>query len=654
MSQTYSHLIVVPSDLVDHSEFTKPNRDTFLGKYTSDGGKNYQTLQEAQQACLVSDEASGITKERKNTYTLRLSNRLQGSPNGEISWLKRSSAPDGYADPEEPLENNTGAPSDFHPPIFIPESAMNKLPKWYKDSNLPGNGMRSKLDQDRWDSIDRVFSSLVAGDTHGTHGRYLTSKAKIIEMGGGFANLNDDIARWNKRGIGAEALMNYEAWFGSLSPDDLGKAFGYHPAYIARYTGNGNFEQHVLFADRYENSCKLVLELEEELPVQEVGWTFTPWDRNNCTSFQVTTMDATGSKSSWASVDVPRSTAVQVIQSVQAKTGFDLTPAIGEIEPAVRSSRDVYKAALNKTTREGADSFTKVSTMDGYTNPKDPEMLLQPTNSYDELYEDAAHAQRFVKEVVAPNTDWSRTELNEEWKQNYDEEHGEGAHRNFQAIKSSDGLIQGLQTVVDPGLKSKERSMAKALYKYKRPDGTVRWRRLRDLSRLAVEFEDAPSLLKGMEVIEGSFEVLQCENRFRQPTALGWRDISFLLKVPVPTPRQWHITEVQCYLKDFADARSMAHGYYETIRSKLPDICSIPINQLDNVQYIVNEELVEGYQVHRGEGQEGKHTISTTMARRGTPTPTRTIEIDFEDTGNGGYGGQRIVFLHVLGPSSGH
>ena len=127
--------------------------------------------------------------------------------------------------------------------------------------------------------------------------------------------------------------------------------------------------------------------------------------------------------------------------------------------------------------------------------------------------------------------------------------------------------------------------------------------------------------------------------------------ISFLLKVDVPTSRGYHIAELQCYLKDFAEARDLAHSYYETIRSELPGACRIPINELDRVQYIVNEELVEGRQIHRGKGSEGKEYLSTTMARMpGHSVPTKLVDIKFEGTGNSGYGGQRLVFLHIFGP----
>jgi len=44
--------------------------------------------------------------------------------------------------------------------------------------------------------------------------------------------------------------------------------------------------------------------------------------------------------------------------------------------------------------------------------------------------------------------------------------------------------------------------------------------------------------MAGIKVIEANFNVLQCENRFQNPTPLGWSDISFLIKVEVPTERK--------------------------------------------------------------------------------------------------------------------
>lgn len=548
------------------------------------------------------------------------------------------------------LNTDTQRPVEFLAEWLLSRSSLGKrVPDWYASDYAPGSSRRENAIAQRssWERVDRVFKDVFSGDSGGLGARNLSKCAKVVSMSGWNKQLSDV----NERDMEAAALLNYDLWFGRVPPDHLRNAPGYHPHFLASVLGLKDFEGKVLFSEDRRSTAQISLELPREMEVQEVGWTFTPWDRNNCTSFQVTTTDSAGRCTQWDTVDVPRTTAAQVINSVMVKTGFDISPAIGQIEPAVRASRDVYKAALQKMRSEGGKGVEIIQAMEDYTVPKDPAAMLQPTNELELLYEDAAHAQRFVKSIVAPRTEWAATEINETWKMAYNKNHGEGAHRNFRAIKATDGVIHGLQAVVDPGLKSRERATAKASYKYRDEQGNVQWRRLRDLSRFALEFENAKAQVEGIKTIEANFTVLQCENRFRQPTPLGWSDISFLLKVDVPTSRGYHIAELQCYLKDFAEARDLAHSYYETIRSELPGACRIPINELDRVQYIVNEELVEGRQIHRGKGSEGKEYLSTTMARMpGHSVPTKLVDIKFEGTGNSGYGGQRLVFLHIFGP----
>ncbi|KAJ1461707.1 hypothetical protein M885DRAFT_506786 [Pelagophyceae sp. CCMP2097] len=557
-----------------------------------------------------------------------------------------ASADAGTAPPSKP-QVGSGAAGTPSRGKLMSEANAAKLPSWFRLA-LASEVPKART-TDEWLAIEGVFDGLATGDTEGLGDRNLSSKARVVAVEG----FHKTAAELNQRGLDAPSLLNYDAWCGALPPDDLSKRPGYHPYYAAQQQSPSiDFESKVLFSMNDVRCASLSLELPQEALVQEVGWTFTPWDRNNCTAFRVTTKDGGGNATSWDAVDVPRTTAAQVVRSIQTKTGFDVTPAIGLIEPAVRASRDVYRAALGKMLKGGGGAVARVRDMASYTVPTDPGALLQPTNDLEALYEDAAHAQRAIKALVAPGTAWARTEIDEAWKVAYNTEHGAGAHRDFRAIKATEGVVAGLQTVVDPGLKSRERATAKASYKYLAEDGrTVLWKRLRDISRFALEFDTAEALLKGVGTVQQTFDVVQCENRFRQPTPLGWSDISFLLRVKVPTSREYHVAELQLYLRDFAQARDLAHTHYETIRTTLPTQCRIPMDKLDEVQYIINEELVQGRQVHRGGGEKGFEYMSTTMARMpGRPVPTKTVDIVFEGAGNHGYGGQRICFLHILGP----
>ena len=53
-------------------------------------------------------------------------------------------------------------------------------------------------------------------------------------------------------------------------------------------------------------------------------------------------------------------------------------------------------------------------------------------------------------------------------------------------------------------------------------------------------------------------DVVEIENRFRNPTVLGWRDVTMLVAIPLPDGVK-HIAEVQFQLMTFTRARSEAH-----------------------------------------------------------------------------------------------
>lgn len=117
----------------------------------------------------------------------------------------------------------------------------------------------------------------------------------------------------------------------------------------------------------------------------------------------------------------------------------------------------------------------------------------------------------------------------------------------------------------DPGIKSGGRLQDKAMIKYKGD-----WSQMKDVSRFAIYYPDAQSLLSGLEKLKREFTCVKIENRFRRPTVLGWRDVTLLLEEMVETcGRKRHLVEVQLQLTGYANARKQAHHYYELVRKKI-------------------------------------------------------------------------------------
>jgi hypothetical protein len=88
-TQAYPHFLItieLPSPV---GSFSGPHADKYLSGYAADGGKQFQSLAEAQAACLADTTARGVTcNGRDGTFTVRKGAELCPSPSKEISWLR--------------------------------------------------------------------------------------------------------------------------------------------------------------------------------------------------------------------------------------------------------------------------------------------------------------------------------------------------------------------------------------------------------------------------------------------------------------------------------------------------------------------------------------------------------------------------------------
>jgi len=147
-----------------------------------------------------------------------------------------------------------------------------------------------------------------------------------------------------------------------------------------------------------------------------------------------------------------------------------------------------------------------------------------------------------MKSKFAPGTEWANTVLDRQWSKSYDQTNGKNQSNSFRDCR--DGLVSGFECIYDPDIKSQERTHAKATFKYKNEKtGKTDWCKMRDLSRFALQYENAENLVKGIETVKEMFDVIEIENRFMKPTPLGWSDISMLVKAPIEN--SFHVVELQ-------------------------------------------------------------------------------------------------------------
>lgn len=207
------------------------------------------------------------------------------------------------------------------------------------------------------------------------------------------------------------------------------------------------------------------------------------------------------------------------------------------------------------------------------------------------LLREALHAQKVLKNTFAPGTSWAATEMTPEWAAGIDAEHGLGAHRKFRVIRGSqngwrDGLVAEVDGAYDPGVKTMSRleQKLKAIAKDCIPNMETY-----DVARIALQADTVSTLLRGLQHIRKSFNVIAVENRFAAPSALGWIDLCVYVEVRLGG-NQTHVAEIQLHLTKLSESCEVAEGYLDRIREKFAQI-GVQASDLDRAEWLLLNEL---------------------------------------------------------------
>ena len=138
-----------------------------------------------------------------------------------------------------------------------------------------------------------------------------------------------------------------------------------------------------------------------------------------------------------------------------------------------------------------------------------------------------------------------------------------------------DRTFAGRVFAIDSGVKDEDTARKKAQSKYK-DQGKVKYEKLLDLSRIALVFDNFDDMNNMLQELQNrcdcfrGWDIVRAENRYRNPTYLGWRDIQMNVRIPLENNTS-HICEIQLQHEKLYDARENkgAHGHYEKIRNIL-------------------------------------------------------------------------------------
>ena len=111
---------------------------------------------------------------------------------------------------------------------------------------------------------------------------------------------------------------------------------------------------------------------------------------------------------------------------------------------------------------------------------------------------------------------------------------------------------------VVPPVKGRERALEKIATDYGGDAGGIT-----DLARSSIEFDRLEDVYKALDHLGEDFNVLRVKDRFKTPTAEGYRD----LLVNVETS-SGHVAEIQLHLKPVLDVKNgVGHALYEEVRA---------------------------------------------------------------------------------------
>lgn len=355
----------------------------------------------------------------------------------------------------------------------------------------------------------------------------------------------------------------------------------------------------------------------------------------------------------------------EISQVVHQRHGYHIDQSISLLAEPIQQSWKAYEEAYKMSRRMDKAGLARLLRLPSEYMYRGTRMTVaaaharwgpdvaddQPQHAeatLEELHADAAEAQLRLKALIAPGTDWARAVMlgfkaTAQGESRKDaamekalrstrspitmEEYREG-QKPMARVKVNRWLCD---EAFDPGIKDLARIREKAEYKYLGPDGQPMYRRVRDIARLALLYDSPSRLQAAIKHINSVFAVVEIENRFAAPTALGWRDVTILVQMQLNG--RVHIAELQLQLKAYALARTQAHKHYGMLRKELPSVCKVLPKDLDKVQFVILD-LLKSRKVVTELEEFDSNQCGTPKARRpGSGSFTRATTEDMHRLG---------------------
>lgn len=253
-----------------------------------------------------------------------------------------------------------------------------------------------------------------------------------------------------------------------------------------------------------------------------------------------------------------------------------------ELVQALSASQDVYKSAWELTQSSEPDAVAALAEIESmscfleqsgcYLMPNlagrarglKTDWVAQETNNLPDLLVDAEQAQLLLKIKLCPIHQWGEMQMN--------------CTTKIPLTDSRRIWVSGVRNLApsamhfDPGIKSRERVLEKAQSRQTALDDEPPVKDLVDVSRIGIVFDSVALLLHTLQQILSKLDVVWVDNKFRNPSIVGYRDINIGVRQQLwqkgRDPK--HISEVQLLHRGLYDIKmGQGHKHYETIRSLL-------------------------------------------------------------------------------------
>ncbi|WP_428441675.1 phosphoribosylglycinamide formyltransferase [Photobacterium sagamiensis] len=132
------------------------------------------------------------------------------------------------------------------------------------------------------------------------------------------------------------------------------------------------------------------------------------------------------------------------------------------------------------------------------------------------------------------------------------------AQLELETLMSEVALVTNTQPII-PGVKSEHRAKQKIDTELK---GEAH--KITDLARGSLVATDIPGLVQAFELLNNEVSVVAVKNRFKSPTASGYRDLKMLVRLP----KSQMVVEIQLHLDAISTIKNGAeHEIYEQIQT---------------------------------------------------------------------------------------